>query len=82
MRLENILGIVWVFVSSEVGPMRHDYYIQAEFNGSDDERPSAYQPRPLKVGAASSSSAPQLSAGDDGKEEVQAFLFMNPHPYP
>ncbi|BDA40999.1 probable AP-4 complex accessory subunit Tepsin at N-terminal half [Coccomyxa sp. Obi] len=43
-------------------------------NGSDDERPSGYQPRPLTIGMSSvnsSSSAPQLAASNDGDEEVR-----------
>ncbi|CAL8466715.1 g6251 [Coccomyxa elongata] len=43
-------------------------------NGSDDERASGYQPRPLRIGMSSvnsSSSAPQLAASNDGDEEVR-----------
>lgn len=46
--------------------------MQGGANGSDDERPSGYRPRPLTVGTApitASLSAPQLSA-NDGDEEV------------
>ncbi len=49
--------------------------LQVGNNGSDDERASGYQPRPLRVGMSSvnsSSSAPQLAASNDGDEEVRA----------
>ena len=46
--------------------------LQGGATGSDDERPSGYQPRPLTIGTApisASLSASQLSA-NDGDEEV------------
>jgi len=45
--------------------------LQADLNGSDDERPSGYQLRAFKFSGGDFSSAPQLSAAEhDSKEEV------------